>query len=227
MLNIDEDIATVRASRAGHTFHERWAARRALQLVFPKDGLFAIAVEGISSTETASPGARAEEVADLVLYYGRGDNFQTCERLETVQFKYKLREEAVARRIDKNQCSFSHSSRNLQLELSMYAFCCGLPGSINCSCNCRRYDHSSSTWLTNSGPLSTVTDAGNPRLSASRSSTVTTPLPGNDVSTSSARHAFVKSSTIFKQRSRRPSTKPSDTKSIDQLWLGANTFTCA
>lgn len=95
MTNIDEDIDTVRASRAGHTFHERWAARRALQLVFPNDDLFAIAVEGISSTETVSPGARAEEVADLVLYYGRGDNFQTCERLETVQFKYKLREEAV------------------------------------------------------------------------------------------------------------------------------------
>lgn len=95
MSNFDEDIDTVRASRAGHTFHERWAARRALQLVFPNDDLFAIAVEGISSTETASPGAQAEEVADLVLYYGRGDNFQACERLETVQFKYKLREEAV------------------------------------------------------------------------------------------------------------------------------------
>jgi hypothetical protein len=95
MPNIDEDIDTVRASRAGHTFHERWAARRALQLVFPNDNLFAIAVEGISSTETASPGARAEEVADLVLYYGCGDNFQSCGRLETVQFKYKLREVAV------------------------------------------------------------------------------------------------------------------------------------
>ncbi len=64
-------------------------------MVFPNDGLSAIAVEGISSTETAIPGAQAEEVADLVLYYGHGDNFQTCERLETVQFKYKLREEAV------------------------------------------------------------------------------------------------------------------------------------
>lgn len=95
MPNIDEDIDTVRASRAGHTFHERWTARRALQLVFPNDDLFAIAVEGISSTEVANPGASAEDVADLVLYYGRGDNFQTCERLETVQFKYKLREDAV------------------------------------------------------------------------------------------------------------------------------------
>jgi hypothetical protein len=95
MASIVDNADTVRASRAGHTFHERWAARRALQLIFPKDDLFAIAVEGISSTETVSPGARAEEVADLVLYYGRGDNFKTCERLETVQFKYKLREEPV------------------------------------------------------------------------------------------------------------------------------------
>lgn len=95
MTNTVGDIDVVRASRAGHTFHERWAARRALQLVFPNDKLFAIAVEGISSTETAKPGAHAEEVADLVLYYGRGDNFQDCERLETVQFKYKLREEVV------------------------------------------------------------------------------------------------------------------------------------
>ncbi|MEW4462610.1 hypothetical protein AB1K42_31360 [Roseibium algicola] len=92
MLTIEDsdNIDTVRASRAGHTFHERWAARRALQLVFPNDKLFAIAVEGISSTETAKPGDKAEEVADLVLYYGTGDNFAASDRLETVQFKYKL-----------------------------------------------------------------------------------------------------------------------------------------
>jgi len=94
-VNIKDEIDTVRASRDGHTFHERWAARRALQLVFPKDDLFAIAVEGISSTETAKPGEKAEEVADLVLYYGRGDNFAASERLETVQFKYKLRPDEV------------------------------------------------------------------------------------------------------------------------------------
>jgi len=66
-----------------------------LQLVFPNDELFAIAVEGISSTETTSPGTWAEDVADLVLYYGGGDNFHACERLETVQFKYKHRGEPV------------------------------------------------------------------------------------------------------------------------------------
>ena len=90
---VDND--TVRASRAGHTFHERWAARRALQLLFPTDGLNTIAVEGISTNETSRPGQRAEEVADLVLYYGAGDDFAGCSRLETVQFKYKVDEEPV------------------------------------------------------------------------------------------------------------------------------------
>ena len=46
-------IDKVRASRAGHTFHERWTARRALQPVFPKDDLFAIAVDGVKLVLTA------------------------------------------------------------------------------------------------------------------------------------------------------------------------------
>jgi hypothetical protein len=83
-------IDTVRASRAGHTFHERWAARRILQLVFPKDDLFAVAVEGISTDEPSSPGKAAEEVADLALYYGHGATLSSCDRLETVQFKYQV-----------------------------------------------------------------------------------------------------------------------------------------
>lgn len=95
MRKIDTESDTVRASRAGHIFHERWAARRALQLLFPGDGLNAIAVENISHTETSSPGQRAEEVADLVFYYGSGDNFENCTRLETVQFKYRLDEQPV------------------------------------------------------------------------------------------------------------------------------------
>ena len=82
-------IEKVRASRAGHTFHERWAARRALQLVFPKDDLFAISVEGLSTNETAQPGDEAEDIADLVLYFGRGDTFTSCRKLQTLQFKYK------------------------------------------------------------------------------------------------------------------------------------------
>ena len=88
-------IDTVRASRDGHTFHERWAARRSLELVFPQDGLFAIALEGLSSNETADPGQEAEDVADLILYYGKGDTFETCTSLQTLQFKYKASSEAV------------------------------------------------------------------------------------------------------------------------------------
>lgn len=104
----DEDVDSTRASRAGHVFHERWAARRALQLVFPRDRLFAIAVEGISTTETAHPGVQAEQIADLVLYYGQGNNFETCDSLETIQFKYKVREEKVtASYLKKTICKFA------------------------------------------------------------------------------------------------------------------------
>lgn len=88
-------VDKVRASRAGHTFHERWTARRALQLVFPKDDLHAIAIEGISSHDSAEPGDEAEDVADLVLYYGNGDTFASCETLNTAQFKYKADGQAV------------------------------------------------------------------------------------------------------------------------------------
>ncbi|MDX7184856.1 hypothetical protein QDQ65_15340 [Klebsiella aerogenes] len=83
-------IDTVRASRAGHTFHERWTARRALQLVFPKDDLFALAVEGLSTNETASPGEEAVDIADLILYFGDGDTFESCRAFQTLQFKYKV-----------------------------------------------------------------------------------------------------------------------------------------
>ena len=79
----------MRVSRAGHTFHERWAARQTLQLVFPKDNLFAIAVEGLSSTEKINLGSEAECIADLILIYGEGDNFETCSFQQILQLKYK------------------------------------------------------------------------------------------------------------------------------------------
>lgn len=89
-MSDDREGIEVRASRDGHTFHERWAARRSLQLIFPRDELFAIAVEGLSTNEASKPGAQAQDVADLVLYYGSGDSFKTCRRLETIQFKYRV-----------------------------------------------------------------------------------------------------------------------------------------
>ena len=94
-------IDTVRASRAGHTFHERWAARRALQLVFPKDNLFAIVVEGLSPNKSLKIGQEAEDIADLTLFYGDGDGdgdgdtFDTCTSQQILQFKYKVAAEPV------------------------------------------------------------------------------------------------------------------------------------
>jgi len=44
---------------------------------------------------------------------------------------YSIRQFSIARRawaIVRNQCSFRHSSRNLPLKLSTYAFSTGLPG---------------------------------------------------------------------------------------------------
>ncbi|UUV08257.1 hypothetical protein [Ruegeria sp. YS9] len=95
MAKVKKNIDTVRVSRAGHTFHERWAARRALQLVFPKDDLFAIVVEGLSPTESLNLGSEAEDIADLILYYGGGDNFETCSSQQILQFKYKEAAEPV------------------------------------------------------------------------------------------------------------------------------------
>lgn len=88
-------VDKVRVSRAGHTFHERWAARRALQLVFPKDNLFAIAVEGLPPNEHLKLGQEAEDIADLILFYGDGDTFETCTAQQILQFKYKEAAEPV------------------------------------------------------------------------------------------------------------------------------------
>lgn len=95
MSGIRKSVDTVRASRAGHTFHERWAARRALQLVFPKDNLFAIAVEGLSPHESLQLGKEAEDIADLILFYGNGDTFETCAAQQILQFKYKVSAQPV------------------------------------------------------------------------------------------------------------------------------------
>ncbi|MEY8143107.1 NACHT domain-containing protein [Falsihalocynthiibacter sp. CO-5D18] len=95
MAKATKQIDTVRASRAGHTFHERWAARRALQLVFPKDNLFSIIVEGLSPNEEMKLGREAEEIADLILFYGGGDTFATCSSQQILQFKYKAASDSV------------------------------------------------------------------------------------------------------------------------------------
>jgi hypothetical protein len=65
-------------------------------------------------------------------------------------------------------------------------------------------------------------DRGSPRVSANLCSTALTLEPVSEASTSIARHSRVQSSTMFKHRILLPSAKPSDTKSIDQLWLACS-----
>jgi hypothetical protein len=108
-----------RVSGAGHTFHERWAARRALQLVFPKDDLFAIVVEGLSPNECLKLGQEAEDIADLILFYGNGDTFETCTAQQILQFKYKEAAEPVTSSyLKKTIKKFAATLRNFKASVS-------------------------------------------------------------------------------------------------------------
>ncbi|MDE0611246.1 MAG: transcriptional regulator, partial [Gammaproteobacteria bacterium] len=77
-----------RISREGHWFHEAWTARKAMQLLLPRDGLIGIAVEGLSEEDQSRASAGTVEIADLTIYYGQGANFGDAERVDTLQFKY-------------------------------------------------------------------------------------------------------------------------------------------
>jgi hypothetical protein len=83
-------IDTVRASRDGHQFHEAWVARRALGLLLPRDGLCAIAVEGLSEEDSEDASAPAIEVADATFYFDGNASFERCSRMEITQFKYSI-----------------------------------------------------------------------------------------------------------------------------------------
>lgn len=56
-------------SRAGDTFHYRWAARRALKLIYPNADLCLLVVEGSNDNQKAG-----EYVVDVSEYYGDQDN---------------------------------------------------------------------------------------------------------------------------------------------------------
>lgn len=88
-------IDKVRASRDGHEFHEAWAARKALQLVMPVDGLVGIAVEGLAPADQTGASAETVEIADLVLYYGRRATFEGASSVVIVQVKYSKSSQSV------------------------------------------------------------------------------------------------------------------------------------
>lgn len=59
----------VRYSRAGDTFHYRWAARRCLRMLHPKSLLYYIIIEGSNEREMAG-----EYVIDMAEYFGKSED---------------------------------------------------------------------------------------------------------------------------------------------------------
>ncbi|GJH02547.1 hypothetical protein [Paraburkholderia terrae] len=88
MGNIPRKADAVRASRDGHEYHEAWAARKAMQLLLPDDGLVGIAVEGLEAGDQAAARAEVVEIADLTLYFGNAPGFEHSHTVAIVQFKY-------------------------------------------------------------------------------------------------------------------------------------------
>ena len=83
-------VDKVRASRDGHEYHETWAARRAMQLLWPDSDLVAIAIEGLSPSDQQDAVAEAADIADFALYYGSKPNFKDASRVTVGQFKYSV-----------------------------------------------------------------------------------------------------------------------------------------
>ena len=90
-------IDKVRASREGHTYHDTWTARVALELLTPTTTLIAIAVEGLSTEDAQIASVAATEIADLVRYRG-GVGIAQASHVEVVQFKYSIAEASVPMR---------------------------------------------------------------------------------------------------------------------------------
>lgn len=115
MSSKNEKIDTTGPSRDGHEFHEAWAARKAMQLLLPSDGLIGIAVEGLSEDDETVVSQEAVDVADLTLYYGKDTNFRTADRVEVLQFKYSSKhstKEFKASDAKKTVAKFARSFRD-------------------------------------------------------------------------------------------------------------------
>jgi hypothetical protein len=81
-------IDKVRASRAGHEFHENWAARKSLELLLGTSGLSGVAVEGFAPEDQGRLSQDAVDIADVTLYYGGVPSFETARETVVVQLKY-------------------------------------------------------------------------------------------------------------------------------------------
>ena len=104
-------VDKVRASKAGHAYHEAWAVRSALELLPPSATLVAITLEGFSREDEIGLDAVAVEIADLVRYHGSSD-IARATLVEVVQFKYSIgsattaiRAADIAKTLTKFACS--------------------------------------------------------------------------------------------------------------------------
>jgi hypothetical protein len=85
------------ASKAGHAYHEAWAARSALELLPPNTALISIALEGFSPPDERDLDATAIEIADMVRYFG-DPTIAKATRVDVVQFKYSIANAQLATR---------------------------------------------------------------------------------------------------------------------------------
>ncbi len=78
-VKIENDL--VRNSRAGDEFHYRWAARRCLNMIYPKSGVLKLFVEG-----SETPNLAGELVIDVSEYFG--DEKNNIEKINIYQLKH-------------------------------------------------------------------------------------------------------------------------------------------
>ena len=97
---------SIGASKDGHQFHEAWLARRSLGLVFSRDELCGITVEGLSKDIEEGAPTEAIEIADATFFYGQQPTFAEAARIDVTQFKY-----SVAR--DQSPMRFSDAKKTL------------------------------------------------------------------------------------------------------------------
>ena len=81
------EMDKARASKGGNEYHEIWAARTSLGLIFNDSGFEALAIEGLSSEESTDVDTAATEIADVALYYD-GTTFEHASREEVLQLKH-------------------------------------------------------------------------------------------------------------------------------------------
>lgn len=112
------------APREGHEYHVAWAAKVALQLIYPNSNLTTIAIEGFNIENAKQLSDEAMDIADLVQYYG-GETFTSATKLKVLQFKYsptRPEEVLTASDLQKTLGKFVASQNDIEKEIG-YQLC--------------------------------------------------------------------------------------------------------